>query len=130
MTSQIGISKFVIMIWLVFHTQQTTFLLLCKYFWCKKHCNIHNETKHFMMPYLKFESSSLNSVEPFYYLQIRVRNIGFLSPLVPSKRENLALLRLYTFWGKYRPTEWSGFWKFLNIKHDLIFPQSITYLSK
>ena len=29
-----------------------------------------------------------------------VRNIWVFSPLVPSKRENLALLSLYTFWGK------------------------------
>ena len=30
----------------------------------------------------------------------KVQNIWFLSPLVLSKRENLALLSLYTFWGK------------------------------
>ena len=30
----------------------------------------------------------------------KVRNIWFLSPLVPSKQENLALLSLFTFWGK------------------------------
>ena len=30
-----------------------------------------------------------------------MRNIWFLSPLVPSKQENLALLSLYTFWGVF-----------------------------
>ena len=30
----------------------------------------------------------------------KVRNMLFLSPLVLSKSENLALLSLYTFWGK------------------------------
>ena len=32
--------------------------------------------------------------------EVYVRNIWFLSPLVLSKWENLALLSLYTFWGK------------------------------
>ena len=49
----------------------------------------------------------------------KVRNIWFLSPLVLSKRENLALLTLYTFWGK------CVFFQFLNDKIHNYVKQNI-----